>query len=379
MSQGVLIFSTTYFPLVGGAEVAMKEITSRMPDVRFELVCAKLKGSLPSTETMGNVTVHRVGMGTAFDKWLLPIVGPWKACRIGSAEDLSTVWALMASYGGIAALIYTWFRPKARFLLTLQEGDPLERYTRRAGAFHLVHRDVFRRANAVQAISRFLGDWAVRMGFKGTPEIIPNGVDVDGFVGHLDEDRREELRHRHGFGEEDVVLVTVSRLTFKNAIDDIIRAVAKLPPHVKLLIIGEGEERSVLEILTRELKLEQRVVFHGIANHADLPDLLKASDIFVRPSRSEGLGNSFLEAMAAGVPIIGTNVGGIPDFLTDGETGVFCKPDEADSIVAAVMRIADDVDLRTRLVANGEKLVRDRYSWDDITKKMRNLLTRTSL
>lgn len=370
----VLIFSTAYFPMVGGAEVAMKEITGRISDVQFDLVCAKLKPELPMTEVIGNVTVHRVGFGTAADKVLLPMLGAYRACRLAPASEFPAVWSLMASFGGLAALFYCWARPKTKLLLTLQEGDPLEHYAKRAGMFHFLHKKIFKRADAVQAISRFLGDWAVHMGFKGTPEIVPNGVNIEAFTGHLDEDRRVELRRRHGFNEEDVVLVTVSRLTFKNAIDDIVRALEKLPDRFKLLVVGEGEERSALEILVRSLKLESRVVFHGLADHADLPDLLKASDIFVRPSRSEGLGNSFLEAMAAGVPVIGTNVGGIPDFLTDGETGMFCKPDEPDSIVTAVTRIADDTDLRTRLVTNGERLVRERYAWDDIAGRMKDIL-----
>jgi glycosyltransferase involved in cell wall biosynthesis len=379
MSQRVLIFSTTYFPLVGGAEVAMKEMTNRISDVKFDLICAKLKPGLPNTEMIGNVTVHRVGFGTAADKMLLPILGAYRACRLAPATEFPVVWSLMASFGGFAALKYCWVRPKTKFLLTLQEGDPLEHYAKRAGMFHFLHKKIFKRADAIQAISRFLGDWAMSMGFKGAAEIIPNGVDVNAFIGRIDETRRAELRQRHGFTGDDTVLITVSRLTFKNAIDDIIRALAKLPPHFKLLVVGEGEERSALEVLIRDLHLESRVVLHGLADHADLPDLLKASDVFIRPSRSEGLGNSFLEAMAAGVPVIGTNVGGIPDFLTDGETGVFCKPDDSDSIITAIMRIADDADLRNRLTANGERLVRERYTWDDIASKMQHLLTKLSV
>lgn len=375
----VLIFSTTYFPLVGGAEVALKELTDRMPDTEFDLVCAKIQRELPDEEKIGNITVHRVGSGSALDKYLLPINGVRKACALGSAEAFSVTWGLMASYGGFASLVYCWVRPKTKFLLSLQEGDPLEHYAARAGALNFLHRMVFKRANGVQAISRFLADWAVKMGFKGTPDVIPNGVDIATFTKPMTLERRAEVRHRHGFSDSDTVIITTSRLSYKNGVDDLIRSLAKLPATCKLLIVGDGEERSALQALAKEWNVTSRIVFHGTATHDQLPELLKASDIFIRPSRSEGLGNAFLEAMAAGVPIIGTNVGGIPDFLTEGETGLFCLPNHPDSIVHAVTRLTHDTDLRASLIANGQALVRKQYAWDDIVIHMRELITRTSL
>ena len=83
------------------------------------------------------------------------------------------------------------------------------------------------------------------------------------------------------------------------------------------------EER--LKQKTKDLGLAGRIHFVGNVDHNKLPEYLWASDVFCRPSLSEGLGNVFLEAMAAGVPIVGTPVGGIPDFLTEGKTGLFCE------------------------------------------------------
>ena len=374
MTPRILIFSTAYFPLVGGAEVAMKEMTDRMPEYRFHLVCAKIRPGLLSVEKIGNVTVHRVGFGHPIDKFLLPALG---VIETWSWKDVSLVWSLMARYGGFAALAYTWVHPRAKMLLTLQEGDPLEHYDRRTGWLHFLHRMIFRRADAVQPISRFLGEWAMRMGFRGTPEVIPNGVDVAAFSQPIGNERRAELRRRHAFADDDTVVITASRLSHKNGVGDLVRAMALLPASFKLLLAGDGEDRDKLQTLVRELNVASRVVFHGTASHAELPGLLQASDIFVRASRSEGLGCSFLEAMAAGIPIIGTPVGGIPDFLTDGETGVFCLPDNAESIATAVKRIAGDTVLRERLIANGLPLVRARYSWDDLAQKMRAMVMRT--
>src|SRR3989338_9428218 len=116
----VLVFSTAYLPLIGGAEIAVKEITDRLPDVEFVMVTARLKKELPSVEKLGNVSVHRIGNGGSFDKLRLVFSG-WKyALKLGKFD---AIWAIMASYGGFAALRYKKKNPCTPFLLTLQEGD----------------------------------------------------------------------------------------------------------------------------------------------------------------------------------------------------------------------------------------------------------------
>lgn len=374
----VLIFSTAYFPLVGGAEVAMKEVTDRLPDWRFDLICARIRPGLVNTETIGNVTVHRCGFGRPMDKLLLPFFGVWRAWRIlGSSRPV--VWSLLASYGGFAALAYTWFRPNTKMLLTLQEGDPLEHYAKRTGRLQWLHKKIFQRANAIQAISRFLGAWAVRMGFCGTPEIIPNGVDIERFTQRIGAEERQRLRASLGYGAEDVVLVTASRLSLKNGVDDLIRCLTQLPSNYKALIVGEGEDADKLKALTEQKSLTGRVTFLGKKNHDELPAWLQASDVFVRASLSEGLGNAFLEAMAAGLPIIGTPVGGIPDFLKDGETGLFCQPRDPSSIANAVKKIMDDSSLRRALIARGGDLIKKEYAWEGISQAIEQMLLSLSV
>ncbi len=369
-----IIFSTTYFPLVGGAEVAMKEVTNRLPGRELHLVCAKIQPGLKRTEKIGNVTVHRCGFGRPVDKFLLPILGVMRAVRIAKTKDVDCVWSLMASYGGFTALAYTWVRPKTKLLLTLQEGDPLEHYAKRAGRLQFLHEKIFKRADAVQAISNFLAEWATKMGFKGKPEVIPNGVDIAKFTQRIPIEKRMELRAGFGFSENDIVLVTASRLSLKNGIDDLIRSLSYLPPNFKTLIAGDGEDRDKLRVLAEQKGLTERAVFLGSRSHDELPAILQSADIFVRASLSEGLGNSFLEAMATGLPIVGTPVGGIPDFLTDGETGVFCRPRDPESIAAAAKRIQEEPGLKEKIVRQGEALVKEKYGWEGIAQRIDEML-----
>lgn len=373
-----LIFSTTYFPLVGGAEVAMKEVTDRMKDWEFDLICARIQPGLAHTEQMGKITVHRVGFGIPFDKYLLPILGPIQALFI-PARKSGVVWSLMASYGGFAALVYCTMRGQSKMLLTLQEGDPLEHYAKRVGKLAFLHKRIFERADAVQAISGFLAQWAVKMGYTRVPDIVPNGVDIERFTKRITPETRRSMRTALGYGETDVVIVTASRLSLKNGIDDLIRSLTTLPEQYKVLIIGEGEDREKLHSLVSQKGLQARVQFLGKKGHDELPQLLQTSDIFCRASLSEGLGNSFLEAMAAGLPIIGTPVGGIPDFLTDGETGVFCQPNDPVSIGIAAKRIQEEHGLREKLIQQGEALVREHFNWDGISQRIEGMLDRLSV
>ena len=374
----ILIFSTAYYPLVGGAEIAIKEITDRLANYKFDMVTARIKPGLSSREQIGNITVHRVGFGKAFDKYLLPILGVIKALRIAPAKDVPIIWPMMASFGGFAALIYTWIRPRTKMMLTLQEGDPPESILKRVGIFKPLFLRIFKRADAIQAISKFLANWGKEMGFKGEPEVIPNGVNIPHFSKKISLEQRYELRSSFGFSDSDTVLVTASRLVLKNGTDDIIKSLKHLPENYKALVIGDGDDRQMLDSLVAELGLPSRVVFLGQKSHAELPALIQSADIFIRPSLSEGLGNSFLEAMTAGLPIIGTPVGGIPDFLTDGETGIFCEPKNPESIATATRRIQEEPGLRDKLIRQGATLVAEQYSWEGIAGKMNKMFNSLS-
>lgn len=359
----VLIFSTTYFPNIGGAEVAIKEITDRLPDYDFELICARLDSRLAKDEKIGRVLVHRLGFGHKLDKLLVPFLGVYKIWQINRARKINVFWPVMVTYTAGAAYIYNmlkFWRP-IPVVLTLQEGDSEEHLTKRhGGLLDMSWRLAVPRSAAITALSKYLAERAKAYGAKGEPSVVPNGVGEDYF---------NVQREKMGKKTDGRIIVTTSRLVYKNAVDTLIRAMALLPEH-KLLIAGDGEERANLENLAQELSLGSRIKFLGTVSREDLPELLAGADIFCRPSRSEGQGVSFMEAMAAGLPVIAPPVGGIPDFLTDGETGLFCKVDDPSSIALKVNLLTSDKKLRTKIVANAKKLMTDKYGWQGIAQAM---------
>jgi L-malate glycosyltransferase len=162
----------------------------------------------------------------------------------------------------------------------------------------------------------------------------------------------------------------------KNGIDTLIKAVAKFKekrPNIKCLILGDGPERQNYESLVKSSKLENNVIFLGQVGQKDLPLYLKISDVFVRPSRSEGLGSSFLEAMAAEIPVIGTPVGGIVDFLHEGQTGFLVEVDNSDELAEKVDYVLKNPEVRKRVVYNAKSLVEENYSWEKVAKLFKNI------
>ena len=149
-------------------------------------------------------------------------------------------------------------------------------------------------------------------------------------------------------------------------------------PDTVLLIIGEGPEKEKLVNRTHELGLENRIHFPGVVDTADLSSYYHAADIFVLPSISksgytEAFGVVLLEAMASGCPVIGSNVGGIPDIITDGETG-FLEPERRPDLLAQkIVRLLSDERLREIFRQNGLIRVDEKFSWDKIAKDFKDV------
>ncbi len=374
-NKSIVIFSTAYFPFVGGAEVAVKEITDRIEDFDFHLITARLDRKLAKQEKIGNVHVHRVGFGIGFlDKIILGFFGHKKALELHKKYDFKMLWSIMASYGGLAG---ARFKKKSGlpYLLTLQEGDKFSRPESKGRLTFGWFKKIFVLADGLQAISSYLLSWGKKMGFKGSvAKVIPNGVEFEKFFEKINADEVEQTRECFGFPKESFVLITTSRLVEKNGIKDVIRALPKLQEHVCFVVVGGGILLHELERMADELGVSHRVSFKGEVPYNDLPRFLQASDLFIRPSLTEGLGNSFLEAMAAGLLIVGTKVGGIPEFLSDDMTGFYCEPNNPDSIVHVIEKVIGlSNEKKSSVIQNAQELVKKSFHWKKIVIEMKKV------
>lgn len=366
MKKRVLIYSMAYYPLIGGAEIAVKEITDRMPDFEWTMVTRRFDDAHLPYEVIDNIHVYRVRCPKIF----FPFVGFWKGRQLHKKKNFDIVWAVM-TYAGFAALFLKLNFKNIQFFLNLQEGTPFADIKRKAFFVYPLFVLMFKKADKIQALSHFLARMAYDIGAQREVAVVPNGVNLSSFS--VEPPRDKVLQCAQGLGkkEGDIYLVTVSRLSHKNGIDDVIRALQHVPHNVTFLIAGIGEDEMKLRMLAEECGVRERVKFLGLVDQKDLPVLLRVSDIFIRASRSEGLGISFIEAMAAGLPVIATPVGGIPDFIDDRETGIFACPDNPKSVAEVINELVEHDDLRNHIALEGQNRVRMRYGWDTIVPIMR--------
>lgn len=393
----ILIFSLAYQPYTGGAELAIKEITDRFDsnEYSFDMITLRFDSRLPKRERIGNVTVHRIGFTTANVKvsdralpWqckvakiLFPIASFFKARMLRREKKFDLIWAMMANQAGFGALLFKLLNPRIPFFLELQDGTPHEDLKKRRPITALLwplYREIYRKADVIKAISNFIRDLAREAGYRGRVELIPNGVDIARFSAQIPDDELVELKEKYGKRMGDIFLFTASRLVLSRGVEDIIRSLSHLHENVKLLIAGDGEDRKKLERIAQESGAAERIVFAGAVAHAEIPKLLKISDIFVRPSIIEGMGSAFIEAFAAGVPVVAAPVGGIPDFLFDPDrdpdmepTGLFCNVRDPESIARVVKKYIGNPALTARVIKNARVLAEEKYDWNIIALAMR--------
>lgn len=147
--------------------------------------------------------------------------------------------------------------------------------------------------------------------------------------------------------------------------------VRKRIPAVWLLLVGDGELRGELESRAQTLGLSSVVTFTGIRD--DVPDILAALDIFVLPSRWEGLPLVVLEAMAAGLPVVATAVGGTPEVVVDGVTGLLVPPRDPAALAQAITRLLRNPDLRRKMGRAGRERVTEHFSVEQMVRKTESL------
>ncbi len=193
-----------------------------------------------------------------------------------------------------------------------------------------------------------------RIGRRNQFVVIPSGVNLPALRAQAPP--REEARRRLGVSADCQLLIGVGRLVPIKGFDVLVRAlpaIVKEAPAARLCLVGDGPDRPPLEAEARALGVADRVMLAGA--HGQVAPFLAAADLLVAPSRNEGLGKSLVEAMALGLPVVATRVGGIPAVVADGETGSLVPPDDPPALARAVGALLKDPELRRRAGEAGRR------------------------
>jgi glycosyltransferase involved in cell wall biosynthesis len=262
-------------------------------------------------------------------------------------------WMARRASRGQARLVSSWYGVEVRLV---QSSLPwLRGFVRWA----------LRTSDAVVAISSFTARELAR--FADVPvRVIPYTI---GFP--------ESDASRHLAAERSFRILFVGRLVQRKGVTHLIEAVRRLPAdlHAQLVVIGDGPEREGLAEEVRSKGLEDRVDIRGRVPESALREAYAASDVFVLPAivdergETEGLGVVLLEAMTYGIPVVGSDIGGITDIIENEESGLLVPAGDADELAAALERLARDPALATRLGAAGVRRVLAEFGWPEIMRK----------
>ena len=191
------------------------------------------------------------------------------------------------------------------------------------------------------------------------PPIIPNGIPITDYAPNWD--KRSHFRQTYGIEPTAVIILHIGRFAHQKNHSLLIQAFACLHASqpLYLWLVGDGELRPTIETLTQELGVAERVRFWGV--RADVADILNAADIFTLPSKYEGSPMSVMEAMAAGLPVVATAVGGVPELVEDGVSGLLTPNEDFDALVAALQRLVDSVELRRRMSNAALQRAREKF------------------
>ncbi len=356
---------------VGGAEILAARLGRQLRDeFRFHFICLDSAGTLAEQLAADGFPIHVFQRRPGFDWRLLRQLS--QLFRDQRVEILHAHQYAPFAYCAMARGFST--RPHIVF------------------TEHGRHQPDYPRPKRIWANKFFLGrnDRAIAVGEavrqallqnEGLPpdrvSVIYNGVDLTRFdpFAPLRDSVRQELR----LAADDFVLIQVARLDYLKDHGTALRTVsllrsAGLP--LKLLIVGDGPERSKIEQQHAELQLGDSVQWLG--QRKDIPRLLQAADVLLLTSTSEGIPLTLIEGMAAGLPIVATDVGGVAEVVEQGTTGLLARSGNPDQLAAQIRRLLSEPELRVRYGQAGRQRAEQLFSEPDMHRQYRAAYRRLS-
>lgn len=220
---------------------------------------------------------------------------------------------------------------------------------------------LLRKIDRTVCVSRSLKEGVIGLGISPSKvSVVPNGVELS------DEKISESRTERFN-------LLWVGRMVVEKGLFDLLEGMKRIVreiPSATLTLVGEGPLRQELEKTALSLDLQDHIIFTGVRPHKDIKEFLRASTLFVLPSLSEGLPIVLLEAMAQERAVVATRVGGIPEVIQDGKTGLLIPPKSPDSLAMAVIRLLRDEKLRMDIGMEGRKRIEIDFSWGKRSEEM---------
>ena len=356
--------------MCGGTENQFMTLSRRLDPARFDLEFACLRRWGPFVQELADRQIPLSEYPVATFRSVQAIAQQARLMRHIARRRIQIVHAYNF-YGNVFAV------PPARLVAPVVIASIRDCAPYLTAMQRRVQRYACQWADCVLVNAEAVRDWLMADGYDGSKiVVIRNGVDLTRFTGAPDPDG---LRRALGLPPGTPLVVVVSRLARLKGLEPLLEAAGILKashPDARFLIAGETapSETAYLEALTRlagEYGVADRVIFAGF--RADIPGLLAGADVSVMPSLNEALSNVLLESMAAGAPTVATRVGGTPEALADGVSGLLVGPGDARALAGSIARLLDDRRLAARLGQAARRVIEDRFSVDRMVRSTEQL------
>ena len=376
----ILFLNYEYPPLGGGAGNAtaylLKEF-AKIPDLEADLVTSSVDEKYQLEKIGENIRIHRLPIGKNrknlhFQSQKDILIYTWRALRFSRKLLKSGRFDLTLAFFSVPCGFLAW-RLKKQFklpyIVSLRGSDVpgySERFTILYKIITPLIKKIWKESTGVIANSQGLKNLALKTNPLQKIDIIPNGIDVHQF--------RPSLLNFNSFKTFQILCVT--RITPRKGVRYLIEAFSQLSkkyPNLKLQIVGEGDEKTDLEKMTKGLGIEKQVDFIGRIPHEKLPAYYQSADVFVLPSLNEGMSNSMLEALAAGLPLLATDTGGTQELVVDSVNGFILKMENAQDIAEKLEILIQDVELKKRMGEASRKKA-EGMSWEKVAERYINLI-----
>jgi glycosyltransferase involved in cell wall biosynthesis len=337
---------------IGGTPTVVRELATRLSREQgayIHVACLDRSGPVADQLQEREIAVTALNARCRMDAGII-----FRLVHLIRRERIDTVFSFLI-HANTAAALASLAMPRVRYLQSIQTTQFSPRWHWVLG--NIVHHAAEKVIVPSPSVAEAARNWADVPADKIV--VIPNAVEISDFASP----RENASGKRVGF---------IGRLDPVKRIDDLITAISLQPDDVTLDIYGEGPERHQLESLIHRLNLDRRVSLHGSIDGAGTA--LADIDVLVLPSDAEGFGLVLIEAMAAGVPVIGTSVPGIRDVITNGVNGILTPPRNPQALSEKIGTILSDASLQEKLVAGGKLCVQQRYSWQIVYPQYRSLI-----
>jgi glycosyltransferase involved in cell wall biosynthesis len=376
MSPRVVLLTTYFRPIVGGVESNAERLARFLHGSRFDVrvVTKRITPALADREDMDGVPIERIGpygVRSASGKWrLLPSAFGWLVRHKAAYDVVCCVDYRGVGVAAIAARALTG-RPvvlQAQTPGNLLDTAPLAQPVIAA----------YRRADAFACISHALEREAIAAGVPAARvHFLPNAVDISRFR-PAEGNERQTLRRERGIPSGAIVCLFVGRLSREKGVMDLMRAWEQLRPSNAVLLMAGPDmtdhpwnEGPAARDFAERHNLGASVRFLG--SIADVAPLLRTADVVIQPSHFEAQGLSAVEALASGVPVVASGVGGLLDFVIDGDNGKLCQPQSPAELAAGIRALVADEGFRQRATARARASVVDQYDEQKVFARFADL------